>query len=83
MDDIDYITDDIQAIKKQNKAGHTRKAETKRIKVRSSVEVARDNYRASKRLHRKAIKGLKNTIRIHKLQIRQAKDAYKLVKLSK
>jgi hypothetical protein len=83
MDDIDYITDDIEAIKKQNKAGHTRKTEAKRIKVRSSVEVARDNYRASKRLHRKAIRQLKRSIKTHKLQIRQARNTFKLVKLTK
>ena len=79
MDDIDFITDEVEQIKR----GHKRNTKTvKHIKVRGSVEVARDNYRAAKRLHREAIRGLKRSIQAHKLMIGQAKTAYKLVKLN-
>lgn len=77
LDDIDLIEDEIKA----TKSAHTRKGATARkIKVRSSVEVARDNYKAAKRVHKAQIKKLRQNIKTHKLMIRQAKTAYKIIK---
>lgn len=81
MDDIDFITDEITK-EKQTKKAHSRKTETKRIKVRSSVEVAKDNFKQAKRLHRSQIKSLRRNIKTHKLMIRQARNTYRLIKLS-
>ena len=82
IDDIDYIEDDINAIK-QNKAAHERNTKTvKHIRVRGSVEVARDQYRATKKMRKAQIKQLKCGIRVQKLLIKQAKGNYKLIKLS-
>jgi hypothetical protein len=81
-DDIDFITDDINAIKK-SKVAHTRVTATKKIKVRSGLEVARDSYKATRKLHRQAIKSLKRAIKAHKLQVKQARNSYKLIKLNK
>ena len=82
LDDIDFIQDDIEAIKK-SKVAHKRQTATKKIRVRSGIEVALDNYRASRKLHRQAIKGLRRSIKTHKLMIKQARNNYRLVKLSK
>jgi len=84
MDDIDFITDEVEQIQKgQTKKGHKRDTKTvKHIKVRGSVEVARDNKKAAIKLHRKNIKDLKRSIHAHKLMIKQAKIAYKIVKLN-
>jgi len=79
MDDIDLIQDEINTVTKQ---AHTRKLGRKIIKVKGSVEVARDNYRAAKRIHKNQIKRLRANIKSHKLMIKQSKTAYKLVKLS-
>ncbi len=81
MDDIDQLY--IES--KQLKSEHVRKGATpksKKIKVRGSVEVARDNYRNAKRLHRQQIRQLRANIASHKLMIKQAKTTYKLVKLA-
>ena len=81
MDDIDQLYIESNQIKRE----HTRKGATpkaKRIKVRGSVEVARDNYRNAKRTHKAQIKQLKNSIKSHKLLIEQAHTSYKLVKVS-
>lgn len=81
MDEIDFISDEISTLKRE----HTRKGATpkaKKIKVRGSVEVARDNYRNAKRIHKAQIKSLKANIKSHKLMIKQAKMAYKLIKLA-
>jgi multidrug resistance efflux pump len=81
MDDIDFISDEIATIK----SGHNRKGATpraKKIRVRGSVEVARDNYRAAKRIHKAQIRQARANIKSHKLMIKQAKTAYKLVKLA-
>lgn len=77
MDDIDQITDQINVIK----SNHTRKVgKRKTIKVRGTVEVARDNFKAAKRVHKAQIKKLRQNIKTHKLMIRQAKTAYKIIK---
>ena len=78
MDDIDNIYLETTKIKK----GHKRiMANTKKIKVRSSVEVAKDNYKKAKQVHKDDIKGLRRNIRSHRLMIRQARNTYKIVKL--
>lgn len=82
IDDIDLIEDEINATK--NKTAHTRKGATpkaKRIKVRSSVEVAKDEFKRAKRVHRAEIKRAKRVIKQHRLLIKQARGAYKLIKL--
>lgn len=81
-DDIDFIHDDIESIK-QSKIAHKRKLGVKHIKIRSGVEVSKDNYKASRKLHRNQIKSLKRSIKVHKLMIKQARDSYKLIKLNK
>lgn len=81
MDDIDNLY--IEA--KNLKSEHTRKGATpksKRIRVRGSVEVARDHFRAAKKMHRAQIRQLKRAIKAHKLEIRQAKVNYKLIKIN-
>ena len=77
MDDIDYITDEVTKIQKK---AHKRNAPAggKRIKIRSTGQVARANYRAAKKLHRDAIRQLRRDIKKHKLLKRQARIAYKL-----
>ena len=82
-DDIDNLFIEAQQVKKS----HDRKVATptgqaKKIRVRGSVEVARDNYRAAKRMHKTQIKQLKRAIKAHRLQIRQAKNSYKLIKIN-
>lgn len=80
MDDIDFITDDINRTVK----AHSRTTTNgKRIKVRSSVEVAKDDYKRAKALHKANIKKLKQNIKTYKLMIKQARNTYKLIKLSK
>lgn len=76
MDDIDMITDEISNIK-----AHTRKHNGKRIKVRGTLDVARDDYRKARRLHRNNIKGLRTSIKAHKLMIKQARTTYKIIKM--
>lgn len=80
-DDINQLYIESKQIKRE----HTRKGVTpkaKKIKVRGSVEVARDNYRNAKRIHKAQIKQLRASIKSHKLMIKQAKMSYKLVKLA-
>lgn len=78
MDDIDNIYLETTKIKK----GHKRTmANTKKIKVRSTVEKARGDYKKAKQVHKDDIKGLRRNIRSHRLMIRQAKTLYRIVKL--
>lgn len=80
--DLDFIQDEIAA-EMSNHKRYTRKgANSKKIKVRSSVEKARDDYKAAKKHHKAQIKALKAQIKSHKLMIKQAKNTYKLVKLA-
>lgn len=83
MDDIDFIEDEINAAKTTK--AHTRKVATKtrRIKVRSSVEVARDEFKRAKRVHRAEVKKARRVIKQHHLLIKQARGTYKLIKLSR
>ena len=81
FDDIDQLFIESTNIKRE----HARKGaipKAKKIRVRGSVEVAKDNYKNAKRIHKTQIKQLKNSIKSHKLLIRQAKTSYKLVKLA-
>lgn len=81
MDQIDLIEDEINAIK--TKPAHSRKvSKSKKIRVRGSVEVAKDNYKAAKRIHKAQIKKLRANIKSHKLMIKQARTGYRLVKLA-
>lgn len=83
MDDIDKIHMDFIAEQNKTTKAHTRKAsKRKTIKVRSSVEVARSEYKRSKKQHKEAIKALKRDIKKHKLLIKQSRATYKLVRLS-
>lgn len=93
-DDIDFIMDDIH---KATKA-HTRKVSGKvrPVKVRSTIQVARDTYHTARGHHNKAIwsayiayrseiwrawRNYRNTRRQHLLLRSQAKNVYKLAKL--
>lgn len=93
-DDIDFITDDINRITK----AHTRKVEGKKkpVKVRSTLEKARDDYKAARKLHNKAIwrsylgyrsavwqawRKHRNTRKQHLILRSQAKNIYKLAKM--
>lgn len=83
MDDIDELYMDIEKDKATTVKAHTRKLGTKKIKVRSSLEVAKDNFKSAKRIHKAQIKSLKRNIATHKLMIKQARNTWRLVKLSK
>lgn len=68
------------------KRAHERKVSTPKkvttIKVRGTLEIALENYKATRRIHKQQIKALKSQIKSHKLLIKQAKTSYKLVKLA-
>lgn len=78
LDEIDFIEDEIN---KERKA-HNRKLETKVAKVRSTREVAKDDFKKAKALHKLQIQKAKRHIKTHKLMIKQARNTYKLVKLT-
>ena len=78
LDDIDFITDEINSIKRSS---HKRDVQGKKIKVRSSLEVAQDDYKKAKQTHLKEIKRLKSQIKQHKLMMKQAKNTLKIIKL--
>lgn len=76
-----------------NHNAHSRKVGKKQIKVRSSVEKARDDYKAAKRHHKDEIKRLKrqiklarkvaaNNVKAHRNMIATAKTTYKSIKLA-
>lgn len=75
-DDIGFLEDDIKTIK-----GHTRKTEGKKIKVRSSVQVAKDDKKRVYRIQKTNIKRLKRQIKLAKIMKKQAKNRYKVIKL--
>ena len=89
--DIDLIQDEIASI--TTKAHHERTIGNKKIKIRSSVELARDNYKLAKRTHKAEIKKLKakmrlerkiarNNIKAHRNLIATARTSYKAIKLA-
>jgi len=80
-DDIDQLYIEASNVKRE----HTRKGaqpQSKRIKVRGSVEIAKDNFKNAKRIQRANIKRARQNIKSYKLLIQQAKTSYKLIKLS-
>lgn len=79
LDDIDMIYEDVL---KQPKKAHERETASKVIKVRSSVEKAQDTYKSAKKTHKASIRLEKRKIKSYKILIHQARNAYKLVKLS-
>jgi hypothetical protein len=82
MDDIDTLFIEATQGNKPRKA-HKRTAPTsKRIKVRGTIELARDNYRQAKHLHKLNIIKSRTAIKSYKLMTKQAKNNYKLIKLA-
>lgn len=81
LDDIDLIHDDINDISaKHVKKAHTRTLENKRkIKVKSSYEVGRDNYKNTKKLINNRLRDYKKQVKYSKLTLRKAKLEYKLL----
>lgn len=79
--DIDQLYIESTNIKREHmRKGATPKA--KKIRVRGSVEVAKDNFKAAKRIQRANIRKAKQNIKACKLMIKQARTAYKIIKLS-
>lgn len=78
MDEIDTLYEEALTVK----SGHKRKTGKKVIKVRSSVDKARDDFKKAKASHKAEIAKLKAGIKSHKLLIRQAKNQLKLVRLA-
>lgn len=76
-DDIDKLYIETTKIKK----GYKKTMNKKTIKVRSTLDVALDDYKKSKAIHKANIKNDKRSIKSHRLMIKQAKTLYKLVKL--
>lgn len=73
LDDIDAIFEETEAIKHPKKA-HKRRSNSKTITVRSTLDIALDDYKEAKRIQKKNIK-------VARLLIKQAKNTYRLVKL--
>lgn len=93
-DDIDFITDDINRTIKSHKRKVSGKA--KPIKVRSTFQIARDDYHAARGHHNKAIwsayvayrgeiwrawRNYRTTRKQHLILRSQAKNIYKLAKM--
>lgn len=93
LDEIDFIEDDIHKIQKK---AHVRKIEKRKIKVRSTIQIARDTYHEARSEHNKAIwtawlsyrgqiwrawRAYRNTRKQHKILKHQAKNIYRLAKL--
>jgi len=79
LDEIDFIEDEINKVKK----AHTRKlSSNKTTKVRSSRDIAKDDFKQAKALHKAHIQRAKQNIKTHKLMIKQARNTYKLFKLT-
>lgn len=80
LDDIDQLYDEAIQVKSPRKA-HRRTSGPKQIKVRGSIDIARDAYKKAKKVHRAEISRLKANIRSHKLLIKQARTTFGLIKL--
>lgn len=93
-DDIDFIQDDIHKIQK----AHARKIEGKKkpVKVRSTLQKARDDYHEARKIHNRAIwrsywayrstvwqawRKHRTTRKQHLILKHQAHNVYKLVKI--
>lgn len=84
LDDINIIYEDAEVEKKKRlKRAHTKNVASKTIKVRSSVQEAKDDYKAAKKLHKASIALEKRKIKSYKILIQQARNSYRLIKLSK
>lgn len=84
-DDNDINELFIEAV--STKRAHERKASTTTkkvttIKVRGTLDVARDDYKRAKALHKARIRELRDSIKSHKIMLRQAKNTYKLAQLA-
>lgn len=79
MDDIDTIFEETQATPR--KAHKRTLAIGKRIKVKSTTDIAKDNYKRVKRLNRANISKAHRDIASYKLLTKQAHNNYKLIKL--
>ena len=88
--ELDLLMDDVATL---TKPAQKRDGGKKTIRVRSSVEKARDDYRAAKKLHKAEIKRLKaqmrlqrkiakNNIKAHRNMIATAKTSYKAIKFA-
>jgi hypothetical protein len=84
-EDINQLFEEATSLKNSKpKRGHKRNTKTvKHINVRGGLEVAKDNYKTTKRIHKAQIKALRQNIKTHKLLIKQAHNTYKIIKLSK
>lgn len=78
MDDIDFITDEIDAIKTP-KVSHTRTVNKRKIKVMSGYEKARNNHKALKRATRRQLKEYKRQAKYKKLLLKKSRLEYKLL----
>ena len=76
MDDIDKLYIAATKVRKD------KKTQPKATKSRSTLEVAKETYKAAKQFHKAEIGRLKRTIKSHKLMQKQAKNQLKIVKLS-
>ncbi len=92
-DILDQLIDETETELIKAKSGHKRSIGTRKIKVRSSTEVAKDNYKQAKRVHKLEIKRIKakmrldrkiakNNIKAHRNIIATAKTTYKAIKLA-
>lgn len=88
-DDINFIMEDIVKTRKS----HQRKVGNAKVAVRSTVEIALDDYKEAKDLHEAEIKKLKaedklrhliikNDIKAHRNLIKSAQTSYIAVKLA-
>jgi len=82
IDDIDFIEDEIIRAKNQ-KPSHKRKLPSgKKITVKSSLDVAKDQFKQAKRIQNANIASAKRNIKSYKLLKKQARNTWKLAKLA-
>lgn len=80
-EDINDLYLESEAIK-ATRTAHTRTSKTTKIKVRSSLEKARDDYKRAKRLQRDNIRRARQQIKSYKLLKKQARTTYRIIKLA-
>ena len=81
MDDIDTLFIEAKTIK-ATKPAHLRQLGKKTIRVKSSIEKAKDDFKRAKHIQRQNVLSAKNNIKSYRLLIKQARNTYKLVKLA-
>lgn len=79
-EELDFLLEHPETIKQPKKA-HKRTIEGRSIKVKSSLDVARDTYKRVKKQHKAEIARNRNSIAKHRQLIKQARGVYKLAKL--